>query len=505
MNYGAAALAISHRGLKLLSPGLFTAKVKVKYPPKSKVHEWWKSRSPIVSSWAPPQIRPVKEPVITEYWIEEHNAERAGLHYDITVRADDGRYYRWATKDPMWDQFGAHTKMLWLLQPEHTKPNNPAIITEGYGKGTTRVIEHGNCLLYTKNDHLHIVFGEHRGVWSWVPASNLGPKAEKAGGLMVRANPRRIPRTPKNHYKVIGNESVDKYINDSNYLELVKKDGARGNFKFAIVDGEANFSIGSYRQDKRLNKSSGFDEGIDWTDKLRDRVHQIETGFSGSTGRSITRKYGRNNRFVVEGVAEVWLDDFQDLNARLQYNDVTAALQSRRPYIYMFNITSVNGKDWGEVPYREKIALIEAIHEANPNTPLKVPAYASTPIGKRTLLKMARREDGVDGVVFQRLDGNETLKHKWREEITLPIVDVKQEVSITGRPKESAIPIFEYKGREFTSTGKLDSDIKYDMYKNPEGFIGTEADISYTRMSKVENGVPFQPIVERVYVGEGTH
>jgi len=483
MNWYAFFLATANIGIRFLSKRQLANKFITKNipAPRNRIVETARLRgSPIFPSWQVSTITPVEQPTLTRYWIEEHNA--TNLHYDITIQAQDGRYYRWATSNPKWDKFGLRT---WVLQPEHYKPTNPAIIKEGYGAGTSKVVDKGRALIWTENDHLHIKFENKKGVWVYL-----------GDNKMVRANPRDIPNSPKGHYKQITWDQAKGYTNDPAYLASVKKDGAQSNWRLDIDPrtGKNTFSIGSHRQDKRLAKQTGKTAQIDWTPKLKDRVSQIENGLD---GKRLSQRIGTyRGKTIIEGKAEVWVDDFYELNQCLQPNDVKAFAAARDPWIYGFQVTKVNGKDVASLPYSEKLVILEAIHDANPHGPFKVPPYATTRLGKTALIARAKAEDGVDGVVFQRLDGNETLKAKFRTDSEGKIVGFQQEQTTTGTEKQSVIPIVRWHGKELPVAGEHSADIKTDMYNNPDQYLGETLAFDYTRLTS--NGVPFQPIARGI-------
>jgi len=476
----AVLTAIVHQGLLLISKRGISSRITAKFPPRQRILASL-LQSPILPLWTVPRIRTVEQPQITKYWVEEHKANKAGLHYDITVQAPDGRYYRWATRNPKWDQFGLRR---WILQPEHFQPTNPEVISKGYGAGTCKVIEQGKALIWTENDHLHMVFSEHpKGTFVWL-----------GDDKMVRANPRQIPVDAKEHYKQVTWEKANDLINDNNYLAFEKKDGARGNARLEINKDTTHFSIGSYRPDKRLAAKTRKTANIDWTNNLKDRTTLVEREFSNSRATALVDKYGKNGKLVVEMNCETWVRDFAQLNQKLQPNPVKGFTASAQPYFYMFDIKSVNGKPWRDYPYDKKLELIRDIHNTAPRSPLKVPPHASTPLGKRALVQIARREPGVDGIVFQNKATRELpTKAKFREPAEGRIVGFQQEKTVSGTPKESSIPIVRWNNKDLPMAGSLSSALKADMYNNPDEYIGETIQFDYTRTT--HTGTPFQPIV----------
>jgi len=438
-----------------------------------------------------PQFDPKKFPklpklgsrkVQTKYWIEEHRADRAGLHYDVTIQMPDKRYYRLATKPTERRKGklgifpGPSEKAQWVLQPEHYKPTNPPVITEGYGKGTTRVVMQGQALVWGGDSGMvHFQLEGVDGRYVLIQPQEQGNKQ-----ILMRLPERPVPNMPKPHMKSVklGSPQAEALFKDPNTIMTLKKDGARANIR--IVPDPKNpkrgrVSIGSYRPDKKMKKKYGVDIQIDYTDKL------------GWTEKSVPP-------LDLVGSGEIWVPNDPDLakvNECLQPDPVKAAAASKRyhPRFYIHDVQTWNGQDYSGSPYSEKLDAMKEIKKQSKGT-IRLPKDAHTEKGKRSLQKKAWKEVGVDGLV---VDG--TTKIKIREDKTFVVVGVSPEMSKTGQEKNTAIPVIRVNGVERRVAGKLSQEVKRDMKLHPEKYIGREIDVSSTR--ETQHGTPFQPVFER--------
>ena len=417
------------------------------------------------------------------YWIEEHKAKKAGLHYDITIEMPEGhrqggRYFRLnvrpgnrKTKYGVFPKPGEQVE--WRLSPLHDKPTNPPVILEGYGAGTTRVAQKGAALIwFGKEGRLHFMMEGVEGRYALVETSYS--KEEKPRYWAVRLKPRDIPSTPKPKMKVVKLDSSEyKQLIEGSEVMAVKKDGARCNIK--VSKGQA--SIGSYRPDKRAKKGFGIDQQIDYTDKVRADEWQ-----------------GLDPTLDFEGSGEVWVrkdPHMTKVNSVLQWDPVKGRKQAGKykAEVYIHDLNRYQGKDVSNLPYSEKLKIMDKIWERS-NHNVKVVPYATTPKGKKSLRIKAQKEPGVDGVVF-----NGNIKSKWRDDKTYKIVGIQSEKDANGIEKDTAIPIVKVGRHKVPVAGKLTQTEKRELKANPDAFIGREVDISFSR--KTANGKPFQPVFER--------
>ncbi len=113
-------------------------------------------------------IYPIAEhkSVITDYGVQEHNADVAGLHWDLQINLD-GYGHRWVIKKMEFPKVPGDQRMV-VQQPTHAPEHIDwsGTIKEGYGKGTVKIAERGELeVLNSGSDRVEFVIydGPNRG------------------------------------------------------------------------------------------------------------------------------------------------------------------------------------------------------------------------------------------------------------------------------------------------------------------------------------------------------
>jgi bifunctional non-homologous end joining protein LigD len=110
-----------------------------------------------------------KKPI---YIVQEHNAKKAGLHWDLRLQAigDEGKsvLFSWAIPKGIPEHPG--TKRLALRMPDHALSwaSFEGRITDGYGEGTVKLWDKGSYipLKLGKGIMLFEIFGKRlKGIW----------------------------------------------------------------------------------------------------------------------------------------------------------------------------------------------------------------------------------------------------------------------------------------------------------------------------------------------------
>jgi bifunctional non-homologous end joining protein LigD len=106
-----------------------------------------------------PGITP-NQKINNQFVIQEHKADRAGLHWDVRL-GHNGVLVSWATKK-LPDLINTNSKKIMLFQtPDHDSSwiNFAGKIEDGYGAGEVNIYDTGNYeLLSWKDDHITVVF-----------------------------------------------------------------------------------------------------------------------------------------------------------------------------------------------------------------------------------------------------------------------------------------------------------------------------------------------------------
>ena len=416
-----------------------------------------------------------------EYYIEEHNSSH--LHNDFSIIVN-GKVYRLArtpSKENKKAGFmglfpGPGEKVAWIPQPEHLikEVPNPPIITEGYGKGTTKVVNKGKCLVnISHSNNMHVIFDGIEGTYIFVEANN-------GSTLMMRKL-----HTPINFgkHKMLDKRDVDTYINDPNYIMFAKKDGAGIEWKIVkSATGHKHLQIFSWRPDAKLRKKYGVNTQIEHTQRLK-----------------LCDKEVHPNTPLAEGRGEIWCggpNGLLHVNSILNSLPFKARKQPYNPYLYIHDIVTLEGKKVEHLSPKEKLSIMQSIYQADKR--FKIPPHALSSASKKKLWNKCKKEDSVDGVIAWKY--NELyakgikLKFKHDRENFHPatIVDiVPQEGS-----NKFGYPILEnLQGIQFKSSGVgLTEEVKSDMLKNPDNWIGIG--VRYSAERHFNKGTPFQPIIK---------
>ncbi len=422
-----------------------------------------------------------------EYYIEEHDA--TNLHHDFTIIVN-GKCYRMArsatpntAKKNGWLNVFPHIgeKTGWVRQPEHFyhEVPNPPIITEGYGKGTCKVLKHGGCyVMVTDSGVMHVIFEDIDGVYTFVETKDNQV-------IMMR----------KHHdghwigkHSMISADSPEPYFDDSNYAFFIKKDGAAVEWEvYQASNGKKYLRIWSYRPNARIMKETGYRTQIEHTYRL-----------------GLCDKPMPDDMPIARGRGELWCggpNGRSHTAALMNSSHYNARRSPYHPYLYVHDIVYYEGEDVSDLPYGKKVEMMEHMHSIDNR--MKVPEYAVTPKGKRALWNRAKKEDAVDGVIAWRFKEGGTKpvkikfttdKENWHAATIVDIVPQKGE-----HGDKYAYPILENsEGTRFQASGKgLTNEIKADMYENPDKYIGME--VRYSADSHFEEtGKPFQPVLKEM-------
>ncbi len=421
------------------------------------------------------------------YYIEAHNASH--FHHDFSIIVN-GQVYRMArtpSKGNIKSGFlglfpGPKEKSGWVIQPEHyvDEVPNPKLIAKGYGAGTTEVIATGDCYVKVSDDgHMSLMFDNIDGVYSLIEKDDmvLMIRKQSYGGYYGKHNMKSV-RLP------------DQFYDDNRYAFFEKKDGAAVEWHVVKAsNGKKYLQVYSWRQDAMLNKRYGVDSQINHTYKLHLADKPLSDDFP-----------------IVSGRGELWLKGESGLlkiNSILNSHNYRARSLKHRPYLYVHDVVSYEGKSVEHLSYKEKLIIMKSLHDSDNR--FKIPPHASTSTGKRNLWLKAKSEDGIDGVVVWDMDSRRDsnngtpikikFKHDHDNWFPATIVDVKNQ---EGKHSDTySYPVLENaKGTRFVSSGKgLTNEMKADMNNKPDNYIGMEVRYS-TEKHFEETGKPWQPTIE---------
>jgi len=421
-----------------------------------------------------------------EYFIEEHDASH--LHHDVSIVVN-GKVYRMARTPALTNQKsgflgilpGPGEKSQFVLQPEHLVKEvpNPSVITEGYGKGTTKVVKTGFCYVnVSSNGNLHAVFEDIDGVYVFI---------EKDKSVLIT----RKMNEPMGFGKHVmrDDRNIDAYINNPDFWFCEKLDGSAIEWQIVDKGGRKHLVVHSYRPDAKLRKKYHIETQIDHTYRIK-----------------IADALLPDDIPLAKGRGEAWIkgsDGPSKVTSLLNSGVAKARDLPYSPEIYIHDLLEWEGKDVSKLSYREKLNLMEQLNEKDKR--LQVPNCATTPTTKRNMWDRNRNRQDIDGVVAwpvnesgSSLKGRATkLKYKHDQDNWYPatIVDI---VPQKGEHNEKyGYPILENQwGVHFKSSGLgLDETTKADMLANPDKWIGQPVRYSAERHFETTH-LPFQPVLK---------
>ena len=173
----------------------------------------------------------------SRYVVQEHNAERAGLHYDFRFEHNN-TLLSWAgRKMPAANEIRG-----FFRQSDHDISyfDFEGIIPNGYGKGTVKIVERGTCLYKIENDHISMILYPDNGNRYEMTLIQLKGK----GDPWLFSN-HTISRPEfwkeRANYKLA---PIDKDVWNKNYYVTEKYDGAN---YFMVINDKGKVSFISRR------------------------------------------------------------------------------------------------------------------------------------------------------------------------------------------------------------------------------------------------------------------
>lgn len=381
---------------------------------------------------------PTKEHYPTRFTIQEHDAKKAGKHFDYRLVLD-GKAYSWASRylppKTTVDRFYL------IRQPEHEESYidwSGTIPGGEYGAGKVTVIYDINALVIKSSDDnikLSIPDGDLKGIYSFL---------HKDGNnwLVVRNREMEYSFEDKKSYKTKIHEDL---WNDDDFIASEKLDGAS-----VIAHVNAGRGIGIVSQRKSVN-----DELI----KKDNAVPHI----------SYIKPDKQYDGMVFRG--ELYLDNqpFSVLSGILNSKSTKAvkAQDSLGEKIKLapFEILKLpGGKDPSSMNYIERLKFLEEFVRDLNSKHINVPKHT---IKNKKGFYEDIISNGGEGVVLRHIDQPDFYKVKKEETYTLRIVDYTQGEGKYLNKGIGAFIVEDSAGRRVGRVGTgLDDATRIDAYKN---------------------------------------
>lgn len=410
-------------------------------------------------------------PETWEFGLHRHDADRAGLHYD--VRLGDpatGHAHSWAMRKE-WPEPG-ESRMV-VQQPTHTIPymDFRGRIEAGYGKGDVALArrekaevvssspDHVRFNLYTgKNNEEYLLRrtdGDH-----WLLKNITTSREEGPGTKLPSSKPKYKEKKPA---------ELDPHREDT--IWQAKIDGAHVLYQFRDKGSQAR--VFSYRPTER---ATGI---IEHTQRMPD-FHEMKTpaALQDTILRGeITAVDKKGKALESQRVGGI-------LNAGV-WKSREKQKEEGKLVPYVFDVVRWKGKDVENAPFEQKLQMLQ---EAQKHAPwLRIPRTATTPEEKQKLfsdIQHHKEPSTAEGLIEWHVDKPVPVKAKFREDQDVYIRGVFKEEGQKGRTPMaggftySTTPNGPIAGRVGTGFSHA---MKKDLLEHPGMYTGLKARVQMTR------------------------
>lgn len=410
---------------------------------------------------------------LTEFVIQEHDADQAGKHYDLRIADPHKRNKGLSWAVPKAETPDPGEKKLAIQQPDHDLDyfDFTGEITDGYGKGKVKQKRRTKAeILEAADDRVKFNLYDKR-----VPEEFLLKKTDDKEGpqsnwLLINNTPTRsreqdIPES-KTEFKDIDpeDEIVQEYLKDNEHVMQEKLDGAHNIVK--LKAGE-NPRVYSHRNAKNptglINHTWNIKnlEDIRTPEELDDTILRAEVygkKKQGDGALPVNEVGGLLNSKVLKSRKK------QDEKGKLR----TAA----------FDVEKYKGQDVSDANYEDKHEILKTINKVVPQ--IELPRTARNPSKKRELydrIKRGKDKRTDEGVVFKHTNNEDKDKRvKFNPEYDVEIADIFEAGEET-KYEGSHAGGFVYKWPgDSEPVGKIGTGfsdkMRRDMYENPEKYKG---------------------------------
>lgn len=402
--------------------------------------------------------------------VQEHKADRAGLHYDLRLNpSNTSDAFSWAIRTTSLPMPGQ--KVLAVEQPTHSSSYMgwSGKIDEGYGAGEVRsIIDEDVEVLKSEPDNIEFV----RLSGTTQPQRFMLKRTNGKDWLLYNytatTNNALIPDY-KPHYKDVNIEDID--IDDNMSVLSPKIDGAHNTI---ILRPDKRIDLYSYRKSLRSN------ERIDHSFKTN--LYKIRS--PKELGTTVLR-----GELYIKGQPAHAIAGVLNSNTP-KSREKQKTLGPLRTMI--FDVVKYKGRSAENLPYAEKLKILSEVNSYLPD--LELPPLAITPEEKRKLIDDVKSKTHAlteEGVIAYPLLQSTPIKAKIKKDYDVLITGV---FPATPGSKYSGNAIGGFIGIPETNVGGdatnigsrlpiqigsgLSDELRRAAYKNPDAFIGRWATVS---------------------------
>jgi hypothetical protein len=420
---------------------------------------------------------------LVNWVIHEHDARKAGKHYDIRFGKD--KLFSFATRKEL-PRPGEKKQIALYPQPLHegSYAEFEGEIPEGYGAGTVKKLDRGEILVtQVTPTNIQFVLAHKKRPEMFNLVKIMNKKQRRPVWLMRNITPTESHEFKKLHYTMLPAEQIDKLMDDD-YIMSAKIDGAAG-FAKLMKDHVDVLSIRNRTTGEPIihTPRMGLTDKIEIPKHLIGKVYRGEIyGMRGERALPIQELGGLLNSSLVKSL-------------RKQESTGTKLRMA------LFGVPE-GGLDISSKPILEQRKEIQEALKYLPADVFGEPPYAESKREKKklwNLIKSKKYPLTTEGVVGFPVGGGNPLKIKLLKEYD---VYVRKIFSGVGKYSGKAAGGFEY---SYEPNGKIigrigsgiSDELRRDMYENPEDYIGRIAVVR--AYEKFPSGALRNPVLHMIH------
>lgn len=327
---------------------------------------------------------------LLDYVVQEHNARRAGRHFDVRLGDKERGLYSWATRKGLPE---AGKPVALFRQPLHSHEYKDweGDIEQGYGAGNVRQAEAGRALV-TESSPEGFSFATDKGRWRMVP-----PTKPDEGWLVIRAgDPPPIKHT-KEHMQSLSPESLPGFLESQAEVHGSPKiDGALQVLRFRNNKPE----LFSHRVSRRTGRP------IEHTQRVFETARHVQVPKELRDQEFLGELYGERDGKVIPP---------QELGGILN-SGLTKAVQTKRDRGVKLRL-ALHGIAGSDLPHAQKRQMLAQVASLLPDDTEVVDEVSSKEEILQLLedVKAGRHPKTQEGIVVVGADGR-PRKVKLRDE-----------------------------------------------------------------------------------------
>ncbi len=405
---------------------------------------------------------------VLDYFIQEHEAERAGRHYDLRAGTPETGLYSWATKKELPDEPGGRIALYQQPVHAHAYGGFSGEIGRGYGKGKVQLKRQGKLLITRSTpDAIHFsTAGPGPVVKRYALVKPRGPNDKS--WLLVRAGMPGKPITEKESYKNLDPdqaEDVLRHLQDNATVQP-KIDGALAFIRIAKNRAE----ILSHRTSKRTGQP------IVHTERFFGQIPQMKYPKDLENSLLAGEVYGERGGKAIPA---------QELGGILNAGVARSLEKQKEQDVQMraqlFGVKELGGKP-ADLPYSRQREILQNLLPLLPRDQFVLPEEARTSEDALAMFERIRKGKHPltrEGIVIHPEQG-EPMKSKFRPEHDVVIRDI---FPGQGKYKDIGAGGFRYSYEpEGPVVGRLGTgltdELRRELWEHPELYLGRTARVA---------------------------